>query len=87
VGAIGTRLPIYVPTLPLGSRALGIIILSLGLILALVVLFQSAERRPHVEPGAHTLFAAGWFRLMLVLAGLGTLLVVSVPYLLSWLAP
>jgi len=87
VGAIGTRLPIYVPTLPLGSRALGIIILSLGLILALVVLFQSAERRPHVEPGTHTLFAAGWFRLMLVLAGLGTLLVVSVPYLLSWLAP
>ena len=87
VGAIGTRLPIYVPTLPLGSRALGIIILSLGLILALIVLFRSAERRPHVELGAHTLFAAGWFRLMLVLVGLGTLLVVSVPYLLSWLAP
>jgi hypothetical protein len=87
VGAIGARLPIYVPTLPLGSRALGIIILSLGLILALIVLFRSAERRPHVELGTHTLFAAGWFRLMLVLAGLGTLLVVSVPYLLSWLAP
>jgi len=87
VGAIGTRLPIYVPTLPLGSRALGIIILSLGLILALIVLSRSAERRPHVEPGIHTLFAAGWFRLVLVLAGLGTLLVVSVPYLMSWLAP
>ena len=85
VGAIGTRLPIYIPTLPLGSRALGIIILSLGLILALIVLFRSAERRPHV--GTHTFFAAGWFRVVLVLAGIGTLLVVSVPYLLSWLAP
>jgi hypothetical protein len=87
VGSIGTRLPIYVPTLPLGSRALGIIILSLGLILALIALFRSAEKRPHVEVSAHTLFAAGWFRLVLVLAGIGTLLVVSVPYLMSWLAP
>src|SRR5215470_14201847 len=85
VGAIGTRLPIYIPTLPLGSRALGIIILSLGLILALIALFRSAERRPHV--GTHTFFEAGWFRVVLVLAGIGTLLVVSVPYLLSWLAP
>ena len=85
VGAIGTRLPIYIPTLPLGSRALGIIILSLGLILALIVLFRSADRRPHV--GTHTFFEAGWFRVVLVLAGIGTLLVVSVPYLLSWLAP
>jgi small-conductance mechanosensitive channel len=87
VGSIGTRLPIYVPTLPLGSRALGIIILSLGLILALIALFRSAEKRPHVEVSAHTLFAAGWFRLVLVLAGIGTLIVVSVPYLMSWLAP
>jgi len=81
-GAIGTRLPIYVG-LPLGTRALGVIILSLGLILALVALFRSAHREP-AETGSHTLFAAGWFRLVLILAALGTLLVVSVPYLLSW---
>src|SRR5262249_20941010 len=85
VGAIGTRLPIYIPTLPLGSRALGIIILSLGLILALIVLFGAAVRRPDgvwLRVGA-----AGWLRVVLVVAGIGTLLVLVVPLLLSWLAP
>lgn len=86
-GSICTRLPIYIPSLPLGTRALGVIILSLGLILALIALFTSAERplRPGVT--THTLFAAWWFRLVLIIAGLATLLVVSVPYLLSWLTP
>ena len=83
-GSIGTRLPIYV-SLPLGTRALGVIILSLGLILALVALFRSAHRTP-MQPGSHTLFAAAWFRLVLILAALGTLLVLSVPYLLSLFA-
>lgn len=86
-GSICTRLPIYVPTLPLGTRALGVIILSVGLILALVSLFRSADRPPSVELGAHMLFAAVWFRLVLVLAAIATLLVLSVPYLLSLLAP
>ena len=86
-GSICTRLPIYVRSLPEGTRALGIFILSVGLILALVSLFRSAERRPTMELGTHTLFAAGWFRLVLVLAGIGTLLVLSVPYLLSLLTP
>jgi hypothetical protein len=85
-GSIGTRLPIYVPTLPLGTRALGVIILSAGLILALVALFRSAERRPHMEMSASTFFAEGWVRLLLVLAGIGVLLVLTIPYLLSFLA-
>jgi len=83
VGSLCTRLPIYMPSLPLGTRALGIIILSVGLIVALISLFSSAERRPAVGPSTHTLFAAGWFRLLLVIAVIGTFLVVSVPYLLS----
>jgi hypothetical protein len=87
LGSIGTRLPIYLPNPPLWARPLGIAVLSLGLILALVALFSSAERPPRVEAGTHTLFAAGWFRIALMLATLGTLLVVSVPYLLSWLTP
>jgi hypothetical protein len=82
-GSICTRLPIYVPSLPLGTRALGVIILSVGLIVALISLFRSAERRPGAKLGTHTVFAAGWFRLLLVVAAIGTLLVVSVPYLLS----
>src|SRR6267143_6075123 len=48
-GSICTRLPIYIPSLPLGTRALGVIILSLGLILALISLFTSAERPPRPE--------------------------------------
>ncbi len=83
VGSLCTRLPIYMPSLPLGTRALGIIILSVGLIVALISLFSAAERRPAVGPSTHTLFAAGWFRLLLVIAVIGTFLVVSVPYLLS----
>ncbi len=86
LGNIGARLPIYVSGLPPWIRPLGIIVLSGALILALVALFSSAEK-PRVEPGTHTLFAAGWFRLVLVVAALGTLLVLSVPYLLSWLTP
>jgi hypothetical protein len=61
-------------------------VLSAGMILALVALFSSLEK-PRAEPGTHTLFAAGWFRLLLVVAALGTLLVLSVPYLLTWLTP
>jgi len=86
-GSIATRLPIYVPDLPLWTRPLGITVLSLGLILALVALFSSAERPQRTKATAHTLFAAAWFRLVLIFAALGTLLVVSVPYLLSWLSP
>lgn len=86
LGNIGARLPIYVSGLPTWSRPLGIMVLSGGLILALVALFSSAEK-PHAEPGTHTLFAAGWFRVVLVVAALGTLLVLSVPYLLGWLTP
>jgi hypothetical protein len=86
-GSICTRLPIYIPSLPLGTRALGVIILSLGLIFALIALFTSAERPLRPEVTTHTLFAAWWFRLVLIIAGLATLLVVSVPYLLSWLTP
>ena len=86
LGSIGARLPIHVPGLPPWIRPLGIIVLSWGLILALVALFSSATKT-HAEPGSHTLFAAGWFRVMLIVAALGTLLILSVPYLLSWLTP
>ena len=50
-------------------------------------LFRSAEKRPTVGLGTHTVFAAAWFRMVLVLAAIGTLLVVSVPYLLGLLTP
>jgi len=86
LGNIGARLPIYVSGLPPWIRPLGIIMLSGGMILALGALFSSAEKL-RAEPGTHTLFAAGWFRVVLVAAALGTLLVLSVPYLLSWLTP
>jgi hypothetical protein len=86
LGNIGAHLSIYVSGLPPWIRPLGIIMLSAGMILALVALFSSLEK-PRAEPGTHTLFAAGWFRLVLVVAALGTLLVLSVPYLLSWLTP
>lgn len=85
-GNIAARLPIYVSGLPPWIRPLGIIMLSGGLILALVALFSSAEKS-RAQPGTHTLFAAGWFRVVLVVAALGTLLILSVPYLLSWLTP
>ena len=85
-GSIGARLPTYVEGLPTGTRALGITVLSVGLILALVALFSSAEKL-RAEPGTHTLFAAGWFRVLIVVAALGTLLILSVPYLLSRLMP
>ena len=86
LGSIGARLPIHVPGLPVWTRPLGITVLSMGLILALAALFSSAGK-PLVEVGSHTFFAAGWFRGLLIVAALGTLLVLSVPYLLSWLAP
>ena len=86
LGNIAARLPIYVSGLPPWMRPLGIIMLSGGMIFALVALFSSAEK-PRAEPGTHTLFAAGWFRVVLVVAALGTLLILSVPYLLSWLTP
>ena len=86
LGNIGTRLPIHVSGLPPWIRPLGIIVLSWGLILALVALFSSAAKA-HAEPGSHTFFAAGWFRVVLIVAALGTLLILSVPYLLSRLTP
>jgi len=86
VGNIGARLPIHVAGLPPSFRPLGILVLSWGLILALVALFSSATK-VQAEPGPHTLFAAGWVRLVLIVAALGTLLFLSVPYLLSWLTP
>jgi hypothetical protein len=86
LGNIASRLPIYVSGLPPWIRPLGIIMLSGGMILALVALFSSVEK-PRAEPGTHTLFAAGWFRVVLVVAALGTLLILSVPYLLTWLTP
>jgi hypothetical protein len=85
-GSIGARLPIYVESLPAGTRPLGIAVLSVGLILALVSLFSTADK-PRAEAGTHTLFAAGWFRVLIVVAALGTLLILSVPYLLSRLTP
>jgi hypothetical protein len=86
LGNIGARLPIYASGLPPWIRPLGIIMLSGAMIFALIALFSSAEK-PRAEPGTHTLFAAGWFRVVLVAAALGTLLVLSVPYLLSRLTP
>jgi hypothetical protein len=86
LGNIGARLPLHVPGLPPWIRPLGITMLSGGLILGLVALFGSAEKR-RVEFGSHTFFLAGWFRVMLAVAALGTLLILSVPYLLSWLTP
>ena len=86
LGNIGARLPLHVPGLPPWVRPLGITTLSVGLILALVALFSSAEKG-RVELGSHTFFLAGWFRVVLVVAVVGTLLILSVPYLLSWLSP
>jgi hypothetical protein len=86
LGNIGARLPIHVAGMPPWIRPLGIIVLSWGLILALIALFSSAAKA-HAGPGSHTFFAAGWFRVVLILAAVGTLLILSVPYLLSWLTP
>ena len=86
LGNIGARLPLHVPGLPPWVRPFGISLLSAGLILALVALFSSAEKR-RAELGSHTFFQAGWFRVVLAVAALGTLLILSVPYLLSWLTP
>ena len=86
LGNVGARLPLHVPGLPPWVRPFGISLLSAGLILALFALFSSAEKR-RVELGSHTFFLARWFRVVLVVAALGTLLILSVPYLLSWLTP
>lgn len=86
LGNISARLPIYLPDLPPWVRPLGITVLSVGLILALAALFTSAQAR-RGEIGSHTFFEAGWFRVALVVAAAGTLLILSVPYLLSWISP
>ena len=86
LGNVGSRLPLHVSGLPLWFRPLGIVMLSAGLILGLVALFSSAEKR-RVELGSHTFFLAGWFRVLLAVAALATLLILSVPYLLGLLAP
>jgi hypothetical protein len=85
-GNLCARTPLHLSGLPPWLRPLGITMLCLGLILGLVALFSSAEKRG-VELGSHTFFLAGWFRILLVVAALGTLLILSVPYLLSWLTP
>ena len=50
-------------------------------------LFAASAEKRHGNPGSHTLFAAGWFRVLIVVAALGTLLILSVPYLLGRLSP
>jgi len=87
IGNLCARLPLHLTGLPPWLRPLGIIMLSAGLILGLVALFSSAEKRRVEELGSHTFFLAGWFRVVLVVAVVGTLLILSVPYLLSWLTP
>jgi hypothetical protein len=86
LGNVGARLPLHVSSLPGWVRPLGIATLSAGLILGLIALFSSAEKR-RVELGTHTFFLAGWFRALLAIAALGTLLILSVPYLLGLLTP
>jgi hypothetical protein len=86
LGNIGARMPLHVPNLPIWMRPLGIAALSTGLVLGLVALFSSADKRL-AELGPDTFFQAGWFRAALVIAAVGTLLILSVPYLLSLLTP
>jgi cell division septation protein DedD len=47
--------------------------------------FQDDEE--HDEFGSRSIFAAGWFRAVLVLTVLAIVLVVSLPYLLNWFEP
>ena len=84
VGSIMARLPIYVKGLPEGTRPLGIVVLSVGLLLSLVALFHKA---PEIEPASASdrFFQAGWFQAVLVVTALATLVVVSLPYILTWL--
>lgn len=86
LGTIGARMPLHVPNLPIWMRPLGIAALSTGLVLGLVALFSSADKRL-AELGPDTFFQAGWFRAVLVIAAVGTLFILSVPYLLSLLTP
>ena len=59
-------------------------VLSLGLVLSLASLFRKA---PELEgsTGSDRLFQAGWFQAVLVVTALATLVVVSLPYILTWL--
>jgi len=84
VGSVLTRLPIYVKDLPPSTRPFGIFVLSLGLVLSLASLFRKA---PELEgsTGSDRLFQAGWFQAVLVVTALATLVVVSLPYILTWL--
>ena len=86
LGNIGARMPLHVPNLPIWMRPLGIAALSTGLVLGLVALFSSADK-PLAELGPDTFFQAGWFRAVLAIAAVGTLLILSVPYLLSLFTP
>jgi len=84
VGSALTRLPIYVKDLPPSTRPFGIFVLSLGLVLSLASLFRKA---PELEgsTGSDRFFQAGWFQAVLVVTALATLVVVSLPYILTWL--
>lgn len=86
LGNVGARLPIHVTGLPRWTRPLGILVLSVGLILALVALFSSTKT-PLARPASQTLFEAGWFRVLLIVTAVGTLIILSLPYLLTWLTP
>ena len=84
VGSIMTRLPIYVKDLPPSTRPVGIVVLSLGLVLSLAALFRKA---PDIESSSASdrFFQAGWFQAVLVVTAFATLVVVSLPYILTWL--
>ena len=66
------------------ARPVGIVVLSLGLVLSLAALFRKA---PDIEPSSASdrFFQAGWFQAVLVVTALATLVVVSLPYILTWL--
>jgi hypothetical protein len=83
-GSIMARLPIYVKDLPAGTRPVGVCVLSLGLVLSLAALFRKA---PDIESssGSDRFFQAGWFQAVLVVTAFATLVVVSLPYILTWL--
>ena len=51
---------------------------------------EQDEYREEDEPedeGSRSIFAAGWFRAVLVLTVLAIVVVVSLPYLLDWFEP
>ncbi len=84
VGSVMARLPIYLTDLPRATRPLGIVLLSVSLVVALAALFRKA---PEIEPssGSDRVFQAGWFQATLVVTAVAILVVISLPYFLTWL--